>query len=129
MIFRGYRAQGFDTYIMTFYTENPNSHTVNNVVNNELKKVHLWMSTNKLTVNIEKTCYILFGSKSSNAIQLQIDNTNISNKNDGTWNTVAIHFSQAWRPHLQKDIAALEKVQHRAAKIIPELSDLPYRNG
>ncbi|XP_069167542.1 uncharacterized protein [Procambarus clarkii] len=32
-----------------------------------------------------------------------------------------------WRLHFQKDIAALEKVQHRATKIIPELSHLPYQ--
>ena len=34
---------------------------------------------------------------------------------------------QAWRPHIQKYIAALEKVQHRATKIIPELSHLSYQ--
>ncbi|XP_069185887.1 uncharacterized protein [Procambarus clarkii] len=34
---------------------------------------------------------------------------------------------QAWRPYLHKDIAALEKVQHRATKIIPEFSHLSYQ--
>ena len=33
---------------------------------------------------------------------------------------------QIWSPHLVKDIEALEKVQQRATKIVPELHDLPY---
>jgi ribonuclease P/MRP protein subunit RPP40 len=33
---------------------------------------------------------------------------------------------QAWRPHLQKDIMLLEKVQRRATKLIVSLRDKPY---
>ncbi|KAK4316666.1 hypothetical protein Pmani_012192 [Petrolisthes manimaculis] len=33
---------------------------------------------------------------------------------------------QSWSPYLVKDIQALEKVQRRATKLIPELSHLPY---
>ena len=32
----------------------------------------------------------------------------------------------AWSPYLRKDIAMLEKIQRRAAKLIPELRDLKY---
>ena len=31
-----------------------------------------------------------------------------------------------WNPHLSKDIEALEKVQRRATKIVPELKDMSY---
>ena len=33
---------------------------------------------------------------------------------------------QSWNPYLRKDILTLERVQRRATRIIPELSDLPY---
>lgn len=33
---------------------------------------------------------------------------------------------QAWRPHLQKDICAIERIQHRATKMIKEIKALTY---
>ena len=33
---------------------------------------------------------------------------------------------EVWSPHLCRDIDALEKVQRRATKIVPELRELPY---
>ena len=33
---------------------------------------------------------------------------------------------QAWRPHLKKDIQAIERVQHRATKMIDEIKSLSY---
>lgn len=61
--------------------QTPMHHTISNIVNNKLKQTGCgWMSTNKL--NIEKTYYIVFGSKLSNEIHLQIDNVNITIKND-----------------------------------------------
>lgn len=59
--------------------QTPMHHTISNIVNNKLKQTGCgWMSTNKL--NIEKTYYIVFGSKLSNEIHLQIDNVNITIK-------------------------------------------------
>ena len=33
-----------------------------------------------------------------------------------------------WNPYLQRDIDALERVQHRATKLIPEIRNLPYES-
>ena len=38
------------------------------------------------------------------------------------------YFIQAWRPYRKKDIDKLERIQRRAAKIIPEFRDLRYEN-
>ena len=35
---------------------------------------------------------------------------------------------QSWNPSLIKDIELLEKMQHRATKLIPEISHLPYHD-
>ena len=34
---------------------------------------------------------------------------------------------QAWSPYYAKDIDMLEKIQHRATKLVPHLSKLPYK--
>ena len=34
---------------------------------------------------------------------------------------------QAWNPYYAKDIDLLEKVQHRATKLLPQLANLPYQ--
>ena len=39
-----------------------------------------------------------------------------------------VHCIQAWNPSLIKDIELLEQVQHRATKLIPEISHLPYHD-
>ena len=37
------------------------------------------------------------------------------------------YSNTAWRPTLAKDIEAIEKVQRRVTKMIPEIKDLPYQ--
>ena len=36
------------------------------------------------------------------------------------------YYFQAWRPHLQKDIGNINKVQRKATRMIPEISSLSY---
>ena len=36
------------------------------------------------------------------------------------------YANQAWAPHLQKDIEAIENVQRRATRMIPGLKDKAY---
>lgn len=36
------------------------------------------------------------------------------------------YASCVWSPHLKKDMDAIERVQRRATKLVPELRDLPY---
>ena len=45
----------------TFYSHSDPKH-LESVLNEELKKVDIWMKSNKLSVNIEKTNYIIFKS-------------------------------------------------------------------
>ena len=35
---------------------------------------------------------------------------------------------QAWNPYLRKDIDCLEKIQHRATKLVPQLRNLDYED-
>ena len=36
------------------------------------------------------------------------------------------YYIQAWSPYYAKDIDLLEKVQHQATKLLPQLANLPY---
>ena len=36
--------------------------------------------------------------------------------------------TQVWCPHKMKDIEILEKVQHCATKLVPQLANLPYES-
>ena len=51
--------------------------SVNNeqVLNNKLKSVHLWLSANKLTLNVNKSNYMLF-SKHKNTQPAKTESTN-----------------------------------------------------
>ena len=35
---------------------------------------------------------------------------------------------QAWNPYIRKDIDCLEKIQHRATKLVPQLRNLDYED-
>uniref|UniRef100_A0A3P9JDB1 Reverse transcriptase domain-containing protein n=1 Tax=Oryzias latipes TaxID=8090 RepID=A0A3P9JDB1_ORYLA len=56
--------------------------TLNNVVNDELDKISTWFKANKLSLNIKKTHFLLFGLKSNAmdfSFKIQIDNIPIKN--------------------------------------------------
>jgi len=58
--------------------------------------------------------------KLSNSVRLAGNNT---------YSYVRPHIefcTQAWNPYYAKDIDLLEKIQHRATKLVPELCNLPY---
>ena len=58
-MFYGYlNVTNFQNVMMTYSNYTP----IESVTNEELKKVDVWMKSNKLSVNIEKTNYIIFKS-------------------------------------------------------------------
>ena len=50
-----------------FYTGN-NLKNVIEVLNDELKDMSIWIKINKLSLNVEKTNYMIFKSKSENSV-------------------------------------------------------------
>ena len=72
--------------------------TANNVVN-ELTQ---WMAANKLSINIDKTCYSIFGSKNKpkKEIKLLVNNTTIKNLNCSKYLGVMIDNKLTWQYHI-----------------------------
>ena len=84
------------------------------VLNRELKSVHLWLSANKLTLNINKSKYMLFSkhknskymlfSKHKNSqlpkLNLQINNSNIQSTSEFNFLGLHINTKLNWDTHV-----------------------------
>lgn len=85
-----------------FFTGNNLSELENNV-NCELVKISHWFKLNKLSLNIQKTNYILFCSKQNqiiNAPVFKIDNCNISKVVKTKFLGIIINQSLTWTDHI-----------------------------
>ena len=73
------------------------------VLNSELKSVHLWLSANKLTLNVNKSKYMLF-SKHKNTqllkLYLQINNSNIQSTSELNFLGLHINAKLNWDTHV-----------------------------
>ena len=64
------------------------------VLNSELKSVHLWLSANKLTLNVNKSKYMLFRKHNNTQLpklNLQINNSNIHSTSE--FNFLGLHIT------------------------------------
>ena len=81
--------------------------SANNVklVNEELFKIHSWLSHNRLSVNVNKTKFILFHNKRklvSNNIVLKINDSNIQKTDCFDFLGITINENMNWKPHIDK---------------------------
>ena len=87
----------------TFSTNELNGNPASSI-NIELNKISEWLKLNRLTLNVQKTKYMLFKT-SKNKVQtllLQMDNKIIDNVLD--FNFLGIHFNEQlnWKSHIDK---------------------------
>ena len=90
------------------------------VLNNELQRVHSWLNANKLSLNVRKTKYMIFRKYKSNDIgelNLRISNDTIEHVNE--FNFLGLHLNSKlnWDTHLN----IIEKRISRAVGIIRKL--------
>ena len=72
------------------------------VLNNELQHVHSWLSANRLTLNVQKTKYMLFHKNKSNDIgelNLRICNDAIQSVNEFNFLGLYINSKLNWDTH------------------------------
>ena len=85
----------------------------------ELKKLKCWFDFNKLTLNLSKTKYIVFGNRSINTNKkLTINTMEIERVNEVKFLGVLIDSKLCWKPHINyiktkisKSTAILYKVK------------------
>ena len=49
------------------------NHVISNFVNEQLEKIHVWMMTNKLSLNIKKTKYMIFRKNTKTSREYDLD--------------------------------------------------------
>ena len=91
------------------------------LINDELGKINEWLEINKLSLNINKSRYMLFHmpNKQVNAPTLQISNTNITKVNEFNFLGLTLDTNLKWRKHSEitsnkcsRTIGVLNKLKH-----------------
>ena len=107
-----------------FSHKNPN--ILARTVNNELEKVTQWIRANKLSLNLQKTKYMIF----SNTIEslnsdIILDNTPLENVSHIKFLGITVDNKLSWKPHIdaiRKTISRNIGIIHRLKSHIPESS-------
>ena len=90
-------------------------------INNELEELSLWFKVNRLSLNIKKTNFIVFGSRNSNVnFNIHINNIKIDRVNDTKFLGVHIDANLSWSKHLNviqkkvsKSIGVMSRIKNK----------------
>ena len=90
------------------------------VLKSELSKLKQWFDRNKLSLNLSKTKFMIFGNRNKNdEIQLEIDEVRIERVYEIKFLGVIIDHRLSWKPHtkylcskLARTVGILGKVRH-----------------
>ena len=109
-----------------FYSHK-NLDTLETVLNIELSKVLTWLQANKLTLNVDKSNFILFRppQKQLKNITLKINNSKIEEKTSTKYLGVIFDKNLSWNQQitytnskLQKSIGIISKIRYYLPKLL-----------
>ena len=109
-----------------FYSD----HDINNLcttMSNELDKLHVWFTVNRLSLNISKTNYILFGRRRciADAVSITMDKSPISRVKVTKFLGVNIDEQLTWKDHISVVKSKLSKtigIIYRASNFLNQSS-------
>ena len=106
----------------SIFFSDQNLRNLENIVNHELTKVSDWLTANKLTLNVEKSNFLIITSKQQNLsyqVDLKINNKSIIQKDYIKYLGVILDKNLNWKQHIQhvnmkisKGIGILAKMRH-----------------
>ena len=85
-----------------YYEPNPLI-VLERTVNKELRKLHLWLNVNRLSLNIDKTNFIIFhpfNKPSKHNVTIKINKKAINEKESTKYLGVIIDSSLRWKHHI-----------------------------
>lgn len=97
-------------------------HQLVETVNNEMAKLHVWFNINKLSLNLGKTKYMLFGKKSCNRnISIKVNGEIIERVRENKVLGVIFDDMLNWKPHirhLKSKLARSVSILWKAQKLL-----------
>ena len=73
---------------------------VNHLANDSINRLNYWLTVNKLNLNIDKTCYMVFPSDTSNSARLILDGQEIKKVNNCRYLGVTVDDELKWTEHI-----------------------------
>jgi len=73
-------------------------------INNQLKHVHTWLCANKLSLNIDKSNFVIFHPKQkklSYQVKIYVNNIALTNVNSIKYLGVFLDANLSWKPHVE----------------------------
>ena len=111
-----------------FFLNNPNILNLETKLNVELKKVSQWLFANKLSLNIEKTSFLVFHSpqpKIAHKLNLSISNMSVKSDNQVRYLGLIFDSNLHWKPFLHK----LSKKISRGIRVLSKIRYYVNRNN
>ena len=105
---------------IALFASDANVSSLEKFVNDELEKVKLWFTQNKLTLNVKKSCRIIFGRKDF-SLNLMINNEKLTQKDATKYLGVQIDYRLNWKPQIEHIMTSLTKasgVMYRLKKYV-----------
>ena len=96
------------------------------LINNELKNISNWFKLNKLSLNIDKTNYMIFKNKHNNKptpnLKIEIDNKHIEKVDTTKFLGILIDFNLTWKAHTVHITKIVSKYNGIFRKVRPFLN-------
>ena len=83
----------------TLYFDDCNQVFLDTLIKKELLNINKWFISNRLTLNINKTCYMLFNNKLSH-INISINNINLTRVKSTEFLCIIIDQNLDWKLHI-----------------------------
>ena len=113
---------------------NSTDNSIENNINNELAKVNDWLKINKLSLNIDKTKFMIFHNYQQQITVPNISIDNVAIECVPNFNFLGIHFIEhlSWKPHITHISNLITKtigVLNRLENILPTSIKLMIYNS
>ncbi len=104
------------------FSSGENIKQVETVINKEMKKLKTWFDWNKLSLNVSKTKFMLFGKCTVNTkVRIELDGVEIERVHENRFLGVTVDDRLNWKPHIkhvQSKVSRSIAVIHKAKQLL-----------
>jgi hypothetical protein len=114
-----------DTTLIFNPTKSQKNATISRIINRELEYLNQWFQANKLSLNVEKTKYIVFHRPRATApqVHLRINGTELERVKNFKFLGLTINENMTWKDHITNIKIKISKtigVMHKLKYIVPK---------